>query len=96
MYETIDRGRRGLSPCTAQKPAVLESANPLHFSGTQDFFRTLIFRLDSERQRRRHQPIAHVGEWLRKVVRGYFLYHAVPGNLPQLGLFFNAALVAAI
>ena len=40
-----------------------------------------------ELQRRRHQPIAHVGEWLRKVVRGYFLYHAVPGNLPQLGLF---------
>ena len=40
-----------------------------------------------ELTRRRHEPIALVGEWLRKVTTGYYQYHAVPGNLPQLNLF---------
>ena len=31
--------------------------------------------------RRRHDPSAQVGEWLKKVVQGYYQYHAVPGNL---------------
>ena len=34
-----------------------------------------------------HEPIALVGEWLRKVITGYYQYHAVPGNLPRLNLF---------
>jgi group II intron reverse transcriptase/maturase len=38
-------------------------------------------------QRRRHDPVAQTGEWLRSVVPGYFNYHAVPGNLPSLGTF---------
>jgi RNA-directed DNA polymerase len=40
-----------------------------------------------ELKRRRHEPIASVGAWLRKVVSGYYQYHAVPGNLPRLSLF---------
>ena len=36
---------------------------------------------------RRHEPIAVVGVWLRRVVRGYFNYHAIPGNLLRLGAF---------
>lgn len=40
-----------------------------------------------ELTRLRHTPLASVGEWLRKVVIGYYQYHAVPGNLPQLCLF---------
>jgi RNA-directed DNA polymerase len=40
-----------------------------------------------ELRRRRHLPTASVGAWLRKVVTGYYLYHAVPGNLPQLNIF---------
>jgi len=40
-----------------------------------------------ELTRRRHEPIALVGEWLRKVITGYYQYHAVPGNLPRLNLF---------
>src|SRR6516225_3021491 len=40
-----------------------------------------------ELTRLRHAPIALVGEWLRNVVRGYYRYHAVPGNLPRLHLF---------
>jgi hypothetical protein len=37
--------------------------------------------------RRRHDPSAQVGEWLKKVVQGYYQYHAVPGNLSQLSAF---------
>jgi RNA-directed DNA polymerase len=37
--------------------------------------------------RRRHEPIPVVGEWLRRVVQGYFNYHAVPGNTGHLSTF---------
>ena len=36
---------------------------------------------------RMHEPVGKVGEWLRRVVNGYYLYHAVPGNLSSLGVF---------
>lgn len=36
---------------------------------------------------RRHEPIPDVGRWLRSVVRGYYHYHAVPGNLKRLDGF---------
>jgi len=38
-------------------------------------------------RRRMHQPIADTGEWLKRVVRGYFQYHAVPGNSSRLHTF---------
>ena len=37
----------------------------------------------------RHEPIPQVGEWLQRVVTGYYNYHAVPGNLASLSLFRN-------
>lgn len=37
--------------------------------------------------RRKHEPPAQVGEWLTRVVQGYYQYHAVPGNLNQLSAF---------
>jgi RNA-directed DNA polymerase len=37
--------------------------------------------IGAELRRRMHQPIAETGGWLKQVVRGYFNYHAVPGNL---------------
>src|SRR5260370_23817504 len=40
-----------------------------------------------ELQRRMHDRIAEVGAWLRKVVLGYYQYHAVPGNTMQLRIF---------
>jgi group II intron reverse transcriptase/maturase len=43
--------------------------------------------LKMELRRRRHEPLASVGEWLRKVVTGYYRYFAVPGNLHQLTIF---------
>jgi RNA-directed DNA polymerase len=43
--------------------------------------------IKAELRRRMHEPIALVGEWLRKVVMGYFQYHAIPGNLDRLSVF---------
>jgi hypothetical protein len=40
-----------------------------------------------ELRKRRHKPIAETGDWLKQVVRGYFNYHEVPGNLPRLETF---------
>ena len=37
--------------------------------------------------RRKHDRISQVGAWLRKVVNGYYQYHAVPGNIDQLRIF---------
>ena len=46
--------------------------------------RAKIAQIRAELMRRRHQPIAMVGKWLNRVVRGYLNYHAVPGNLYRL------------
>ena len=40
-----------------------------------------------ELQRRMHDRVPDVGAWLRKVVSGYYQYHAVPGNIDQLRIF---------
>ena len=36
---------------------------------------------------RMHAPVADTGKWLQSVVRGYFNYHAIPGNGPRLQAF---------
>jgi len=41
-------------------------------------------QVKDELRRRMHQPLAEVGKWLKSVVRGYFNYHAVPGNIASL------------
>src|SRR5215813_13325360 len=43
--------------------------------------------IKAELRRRMHEPVAEVGAWLRKVVTGYYRYHAVPGNTDQLSVF---------
>src|SRR5215813_11120175 len=43
--------------------------------------------IKAELQRRMHNRMAEVGAWLRKVVLGYYQYHAVPGNTNQLRIF---------
>jgi hypothetical protein len=40
-----------------------------------------------ELQRRKHDRTSQAGVWLRKVVTGYYQYHAVPGNIDQLRIF---------
>lgn len=43
--------------------------------------------LKTELMRRRHEPVACLGAWLKSVVQGYFNYHAVPGNIFQMAAF---------
>jgi group II intron reverse transcriptase/maturase len=43
--------------------------------------------IKAELQRRKHHRTTVVGAWLRKVVLGYYQYHAVPGNSTQLRIF---------
>jgi len=43
--------------------------------------------IKAELQRRKHDRTSQVGAWLRKVVTGYYQYHAVPGNIDQLRIF---------
>jgi len=40
-----------------------------------------------ELMKRRHAPVGQTGEWLNRVLRGYFNYHAVPGNMRVLSNF---------
>jgi RNA-directed DNA polymerase len=40
--------------------------------------------------RQRHDPIPKQGKWLQSVVRGYFNYHGVPGNMAALEAFRTA------
>ena len=38
-------------------------------------------------RRRMHDPVDETGQWLLRVLRGYFQYHAVPGNSRALQAF---------
>jgi group II intron reverse transcriptase/maturase len=49
--------------------------------------RAKLQQIKQEVLRRRHDPVPEVGSWLRRVVTGWFGYHAVPGNAPSLEAF---------
>jgi group II intron reverse transcriptase/maturase len=56
--------------------------------------RTVRKRLEAKLQQlkqmlreRMHEPVPNVGEWLGRVVKGFYQYHAVPGNWGSLLLF---------
>jgi hypothetical protein len=40
-----------------------------------------------EMRQRMHQPIPEQGRWLAQVIRGYFVYYAVPTNSASIGAF---------
>ena len=48
---------------------------------------TKLKAINAELRRRKHHRTTDVGAWLRKVVLGYYQYHAVPGNTGQLRIF---------
>jgi len=43
--------------------------------------------IKAELHRRRHQPIAEIGRWLRSVVMGHYRYYAVPHNSRKIAVF---------
>ncbi len=49
--------------------------------------RAKLLEMKQQLRRRRHDPVAQTGAWLRAVVQGYFNYHAVPGNIDSLCAF---------
>ena len=49
--------------------------------------RKKLLEIKQELRRRRHEPIAVTGKWLRSVLHGYYQYHAIPGNIPVLKHF---------
>jgi RNA-directed DNA polymerase len=49
--------------------------------------RAKLAEIKEELRRRRHQRIAEQGQWLKRVVAGYFAYHAVPTNGRALSAF---------
>jgi len=50
-------------------------------------FNAKLHEVKAELQKRMHQPIGEQAQWLRSVVRGYYQYHAIPGNWKTLGAF---------
>src|SRR3979490_2336876 len=53
----------------------------------RDRMRTKLKEIKQVLQRCRHQPTPQQGKWLKRVVRGYFNYHAVPTNWRALAAF---------
>jgi len=53
----------------------------------RDRMRAKLAEIKKELRRRMHQPIPDQGLWLAQVIRGYFVYHAVPTNYPALSAF---------
>lgn len=49
--------------------------------------RTKLQEIKATLLRRRHEPVAVLGQWIRAVVQGYLNYHAVPGNIYCLNKF---------
>ena len=43
-------------------------------------------------RQRRHRSLAETIRWLQSTVRGYFQYHAIPGNEERLRAFRNDVL----
>ena len=53
----------------------------------QDRMMAKLLELKEEMRRRMHWPIPKQGEWLKRVVGGFFNYHAVPTNSRALATF---------
>jgi len=94
-FAASDRRKRG-----EEKPATFTFLGFTHFCGTNSTGRFVVWRhtaakrmrakliaIKLELRRMMHEPVAHVGAWLKRVVEGYYRYHAVPGNLSVLSRF---------
>ena len=84
----------------AGKPETFDFLGLTHISGQtrQGWFtvqrrsvakrmRNKLHELKVELRRRMHWPIREQGQWLASVLRGWFQYHAVPGNFQRLQQF---------
>lgn len=94
-FAVRDRKRRGLG-----KPETFDFLGFTHMAShtrqgyfqlkrksRRDRMQAKLRELKEELRRRMHQPIPEQGQWLSRVVTGYFAYHAVPTNITSLGSF---------
>jgi RNA-directed DNA polymerase len=94
-FAASDRRKRGEG-----KPETFTFLGFTHFCGVNSTGRFVVWRhtaakrmrakliaIKLELRRMMHERVAHVGAWLKRVVEGYYRYHAVPGNLNTLGRF---------
>lgn len=90
-----NRERRGEG-----KPETFTFLGFTHYSGTNSKGSFVVWRrtagkrmraklaaIKGELRRKMHEPLGVVGRWLKRVVEGYYRYHAVPGNIMVLGRF---------
>jgi hypothetical protein len=84
----------------AGKPETFTFLGFTHYCGTNSKGHFVVWRrtaakrmraklqgIKQELRRKMHEPVSVVGEWLKRVVEGYYRYHAVPGNIVALGRF---------
>ena len=99
----IEFGRFAASDCRKRgkaKPETFTFLGFTHFCGTNSTGRFVVWRhtaakrmraklraIKQELRRMMHEPVSQVGAWLKRVVDGYYRYHAVPGNLSVLSRF---------
>ncbi len=95
-YAARDRKRRGEGkPETFDFLGFTHYCGQRHKTGTFTVWRMTAKRrmtaklkiISAELKRRKHDSVTQTGTWLRKVVFGYYQYHAVPGNIDRLRVF---------
>ena len=95
QYAATDRAARGDG-----KPETFDFLGFTHICGRtkrggfrlvrqtrRDRKRAKLREITEDLRRRWHQDIAEQGQWLASVIRGYFAYHAIPGNMRALKAF---------
>ena len=99
-YAEQNRERRGEG-----KPETFDFLGFTHISGKNGLGRFMVRRttirkrmraklrqIQQQLRERMHDPVPQTGQWLQSIVRGYFNYYAVPGNLTSLGVFRDRVL----
>ena len=94
-FATSERRKRGQG-----KPETFTFLGFTHFCGTNSRGQFVVWRhtaakrmraklrvIQQELRRMMHEPVVIAGAWLKRVVEGYYQYHAVPGNLSVLSRF---------
>ena len=95
-YAAGNRSRRGDG-----KPETFDFLGFTHICGTNEKrpgfqlwrrsarkrMKAKIRAIKDDLRRRLHDPLAEQGKWLGSVVRGFFAYHAVPGNYHAIDTF---------
>ena len=85
-YAAERRKRRGKG-----KPETFEFPGFTHIGGTNQpigsRMATKLKEIRAELRKRMHDRVEGTLTWLQQVVRGYFQYHAIPGNREQMKAF---------